>query len=342
MTTTQVFAQNKKVAKADKEFQEQKYYKAAELYKKAYEKAKSRALKAEIIFKQAECYRLSGNTKRAESYYKRAIKAKYPDVIVYLHYADMLRTNQEYDEAVEQYKKYIQLNPTDVNGEKGLRSCEFAVQWQSNPTRYEVELTPLINSRFNDFSPAFGNGDYSEIYFTSSRSGGLSEKTDERTGQSFTDIYLAKKNKQGRFSSPTLEPEPINTEGNEGSVFLNNRGTTMYLTRCKVEKKKSLGCYVYISKRKGKIWGEPQILQVKVDSNTTIGHPTLSEDEKILIVSSDLGSSVCTVISKLALPTTKIGVTTFEQGDVGKAIPGRKKDEINANIKKKETLFATL
>ena len=51
---------------------------------------------------------------------------------------------------------------------------------------------------------------------------------------------------------------------------------------------------------------------------------------------------MCTVISKLALPTTKIGVTTSEQGDVDKAIPGRKKDEINAKIKKKETLFATL
>ena len=65
---------NKRVAKADQAFVLEEYYKAAELYKKAYEKTKSRSLKSEIIFKQAERYRLSGNIKRAENYYKRAIK----------------------------------------------------------------------------------------------------------------------------------------------------------------------------------------------------------------------------------------------------------------------------
>ena len=38
-------------------------------------------------------------------------------------------------------------------------------------------------------------------------------------------------------------PEPINTEGNEGSVFLNKRGTVMYLTQCKVRKEKSFGLW---------------------------------------------------------------------------------------------------
>ena len=122
------YAQKKsrKMVKADNAFALEEYAKAADLYKKAYQKTKNRAVKAEIIFKQAECYRLSGNIKRAESYYKRAIKAKYPDVIVYLRYADVLRMQEDYEEAVIQYQKYMQLNPTDVNGEMGLRSCDFA------------------------------------------------------------------------------------------------------------------------------------------------------------------------------------------------------------------------
>jgi peptidoglycan-associated lipoprotein len=115
--------------KADQAFSVEQYNKAAELYKKAYQSAKSRAIKSEIIFKQAECYRLSGNKKRAESYYKRAIKAKYPDVLVYLRYADILRMNEKYSEAKEQYQKYIQLNPTDVSGEMGLKSCDYALSW---------------------------------------------------------------------------------------------------------------------------------------------------------------------------------------------------------------------
>ena len=288
--STSVNAQKKsrKMIKADQAFSVEQYNKAAELYKKAYQSAKSRAIKSEIIFKQAECYRLSGNKKRAESYYKRAIKAKYPDVLVYLRYADILRMNEKYSEAKEQYQKYIQLNPTDISGEMGLKSCDYALSWLSNPTRYQVELMPLINSRFSDFSPSFGNGEYSEVFFTSSRSGGFSNKIDDRTGETFTDIYSSKLNKKGKWSVPTMLAEPINSVGNEGSVVLNKRGTTMYFTKCDVQKKKSLGCNIYVSNRKGKVWSPPTILQIKVDSNTTLGHPTISEDEMTLIFSSDL------------------------------------------------------
>ena len=111
---------NSKTKKADKAFALEQYSKAAELYKKAYSKTKDKALKAEITFKQAECYRLTGvdrDAKRAESYYKRAIKAKYPDVIVYLRYADILTKNAKYAEALEQYRRYVKLNPTDIRGE---------------------------------------------------------------------------------------------------------------------------------------------------------------------------------------------------------------------------------
>jgi peptidoglycan-associated lipoprotein len=287
-TSAEAQKKSRKMIKADQAFSVEQYNKAAELYKKAYQSAKSRAVKSEIIFKQAECYRLSGNKKRAESYYKRAIKAKYPDVLVYLRYADILRMNEKYEEAKLQYQKYIQLNPTDVSGEMGLKSCDYAISWLSNPTRYQVELMPLINSRFSDFSPSFGNGEYSEVFFTSSRSGGLSNKIDDRTGETFTDIYSSKLNKKGKWSVPTILAEPINSAGNEGSVVLNKRGTTMYFTKCDVQKKKSLGCNIYVSNRKGKVWSPPTILQIKVDSNTTLGHPTISEDEMTLIFSSDL------------------------------------------------------
>ena len=290
LAQTDLYAQKKsrKMIKADNAFNLEQYVKAAELYKKAYQKTKIRAVKAEIIFKQAECYRMSGNIKRAESYYKRAIKAKYPDVIVYLRYADMLRMQDDLAEAKIQYTKYIQLNPTDVSGEMGLKSCDFALKWKDLPTRYKVELMPLVNSRNSDYSPAFGNGEYTEMYFTSSRKGGLTDKIDARTGETFSDVWFTKINKKGKWSLPIVVAEPINTEGNEGSVALNKRGTVMYLTQCKVEKKKSLGCGIYVSKRKGKLWGAPQLLQIKVDSNTTIGHPALSEDETVLIFSSDM------------------------------------------------------
>ena len=289
-----IYAQKKsrKLKKADQAFESEQYDKAAELYKKAYKRLnkKHKALKAEVIFKQAECFRMSDNVKRAESFYKRAIKAKYPDVIVYLRYADMLRMQGDLKDAATQYKKYLELNPSDPNerGKIGLRSCEFTLKWKGVPTRYEVESMDAINSRASDFSPAFGNSDYSELYFTSSREGGQTNKIDERTGEPFTDIWYSRVNKKGEWSPPSVLPEPINTVANEGSVFLNKRGQSMYITQCKVEKKQDLGCGIYVSKRRGKLWGASQLIQIKVDDNTTIGHPTLNEDESVMIFSSDL------------------------------------------------------
>ena len=281
---------SKKLMKAEISFENEEYYKAAELYKSAYKKTKNRALKAEIIFKQAECYRLSLNYKRAASYYKRAIKAKYPDVIVYLRYADVLRIQEDYNEAIKQYKLYMELNPTDVQGELGLRSCEFAKEWIANPTRYNVVLMPLVNSRYHDYSPAFGTSDYNELYFTSSRNGGLSDQIDENTGENFTDIYVTKLGKKDKWSAPQVLPEPLNTANNEATPFLNDRGTNMYFTKCKVEKKKVCYCNINVSTRKGKLWSDPKVLQIKVDSTTTIGHPTVieSDDKFVMIFSSDM------------------------------------------------------
>ena len=279
---------NKSLKKAEAAYAAENYHLAADLFKKAYKKSKSKALKAEIIFKQAECYRLSGKTKRAETFYNRAIKAKYPDVIVYLRHGDMLRLAGEYDAAANRYKTYIKLNPNDIKGQLGLKSCEFSLKWKENPTRYIVESMPSINTRYSDYSPIYANSDYSELYFISSREGGFSDKIDERTGEYFSDIYSTKLDKKAKWSKPALVPDPISVEGSEGSAYINRRGTVMFFTKCKAEKKKSLGCSIYVSQRKGKLWGQPMILQVKIDSNITIGHPTSNEDQTLVIFSSDL------------------------------------------------------
>ncbi|MBT6809196.1 MAG: OmpA family protein, partial [Flavobacteriales bacterium] len=54
------------------------------------------------------------------------------------------------------------------------------------------------------------------------------------------------------------------------------------------ENKKELGCEISISQLKGKTWGALNKLEVIVDSNTTIGHPTISPDEKQIIFSADM------------------------------------------------------
>ena len=290
--TTSLLAQkkNRVTQKADKAFDAEMYFEASELYKKGYKKTKNKAIKAEILFKQAECYRFSGKFKQASNFYKKAIKAKYnnSDAIAILRYAQMLMINGNYEKSLVQFKKYAKKVPTDTKAEIGIKSCEFAIDWTLNPTRYMIDKMDAINSKSNDFSPAFGNKDYTKIYFVSSRKGSSNDMIDERTGEFFTDIYSSKLDKKGKWSKPAAEEEPINSEGHEGTLCLNQNGTTMFFTSCKSEKKKALGCEISISQLQGKVWGPLNKLQVNIDSNTTIGHPAVSPDEKTIVFSANM------------------------------------------------------
>ena len=145
----------------------------------------------------------------------------------------MLKKNAKYSEALEQYKKYVKLNPTDIRGEKGVKSCKLAADWVANPTRYRVSIMPIVNSRYADFSPAFGNTqDYNELYFVSSRKGSTGDEIDERTGESFMDIYKtseikSKKDKEVKWRAPISEMETINTNAAEGPMSVSYTHLTL-------------------------------------------------------------------------------------------------------------------
>ena len=282
---------NRVTQKADKAFDAEMYFEASELYKKGYKKTKNKAIKAEILFKQAECYRLSSKYKKAAPFYKKAIKAKYDNgnPIAILRFADMLMINGDLEKALIQYQKYQKKVPKDTKAEKGIKSCEYALSWITSPTRHVIAKMDQFSSKSNDFSPAYGNRDYTKVYFVSSRSGSSNDMIDERTGEFFTDIYSSELNKKGNWSKKPIRLEsPINTDNHEGTLCLNQNGTTMFFTTCQSENKKELGCEISISQLKGKTWGALNKLEVIVDSNTTIGHPTISPDEKVVIFSADM------------------------------------------------------
>src|SRR5690606_19995319 len=127
-------------------YEEEKYYEAIELYKKAYTKEKGRDVKAEIIFKIAEAYRLSDQTEQAAVWYDKAVLAQYPDPITHLHLADMKMKLGNYDEAIVSYQKYMSAKPSDPAGQRGIESAEKAQKWADNPSKYIVEPVVLINS----------------------------------------------------------------------------------------------------------------------------------------------------------------------------------------------------
>ena len=146
-------------------------YLALKRYQKAYSKVKkNKDERDRISFQIAECYRMMNNTKRAEVAYKRLLTSKYiASSRKFLYYADMLKANGNYDEAIKQYKAYKETVPSDPRGESGHRILNQAKEWIENPSKYDVVLEKKINTRDDEFAPAYADKNFASIIFTSDR-----------------------------------------------------------------------------------------------------------------------------------------------------------------------------
>ncbi|MCK4747232.1 MAG: tetratricopeptide repeat protein, partial [Bacteroidales bacterium] len=223
-------AQKKKdqTAKAREAYAAGEYILAIDLFKDAYNKVSDKEVKKEMIFLIAECYRITNQPDKAELRYKQAIQKEYPNPIIYLRYADALRMDEAYEDAMEQYRRYKELVPDDPRGQDGITSCELSMDWMDNPTNYEVVNMKYFNSRQSDFSPYFAVDDYKIVYFTSSREEATGNDLHGGTGENFTDIFQSRMDRKGKWSVPVALDENINTEFEDGTPVLNDNYSTMY------------------------------------------------------------------------------------------------------------------
>ncbi len=287
LITSNSFAQKNFTKEAKKAFTEERYFDAIELFKKAYSQEKSNEEKSNIIYSIAECYRHTLDNAQAEVWYKKAIQANYKDPVAILHLADAIKAQARYAEAIDEYSKYKKLVPNDKRADVNSKSSELAQKWMAEPTRYAVYPEAQLNSRDMDFAPTYADKKYNHLIFTSSRQGSVGNNLDGITGQNYSDLYESTRDKVGKWSTPVLLNQEINSKDSEGASAINKKGTVIYFTRCPEEKDKDFICHIYTAQNKAGAWTEVKMLNLTGDS-VTVGHPAISDDETILIFSSDL------------------------------------------------------
>lgn len=295
--STGVWAQNKLTRSADDAFTDQMYLLALQKYQKAYSKVKNNKTERDrISFRIAECHRMMNNSKKAETSYKRLISnAKYlkenPKVLLY--YADALKSNGNYEEAIKQYGAYKELVPDDPKADAGIASCQLAMEYMKNPSKYEVKHEKKLATREDDFAPAYADKGFNSIIFTSDRNASAGKEIDNWTGLDFSDLFFARKDRKtkGDWATPIPvdESDVVNTKANEGAAKFNSRYTSLYFTRCWNETKRKNGCAIYkVSRTGGTTWGEPEKLDLGGDSTSIYGHPCPSSDENVLFFSAEI------------------------------------------------------
>ena len=289
-----LYAQNKQTRAADGAYSDQMYLLALQKYQKAYSKVKNnKAERDRISLRIAECYRMMNNTKKAETAYKRLVtNPKYVknDPKVLLSYANMLKTNGNYDEAIKQYKAYKELLPADKSVDAAIESCLLAKEWIQNPTKYDVKWEKPLNTKEDEFAAAYADKKFLSIIFTSDRNGAKGRDIDNWTGLGFSDFFFSRIDKKGDWSKPVVADggEMINSKANDGVGQFNQRFSAFYFTRCWNDPRRKNGCAIFkVSRQGGSNWSEPEIIDLGGDSSTVVGHPSLSSDESIYF-SADL------------------------------------------------------
>jgi len=301
----------KEIEEAYEAFDAEEYTYAIELLKDAYNEAKGRDQKSEVLFKTAEAYRMVNQYKDAEQFYNKAIKVGYKDPVALLYRGDMLKAMGEYEDAIEVYQDYKKENPTDPQGDIAIESTRKAIAQKDRPSQYQVDNMADINSRAMDFAVMYG-GDRREndvLYFVSSREESIGNDEDGWTGEPFMDLYSTtaerKSSRRGRrrgndeaeevsyadlkWSTPVLldEEEFLNTEHHEGSAAFDSRKKELYFTRCIAEKDQELGCGIYKTEFVGQSWKEAERVIIGTDTFANIGDPAFSADDKYLYFVSD-------------------------------------------------------
>ena len=260
------------------------YTKSIASLRKVYTETKDRQQKAMIQFKIAEAYYKIGQYRSAEGYFKSALIRNPGGAITWLHYAEVLRANGKYDEAIKNYKAYLDSVPGNQMAINGIESSEKTEEWLKNPTRYKIENLKDVNSIWSDFAATYAGVRDNEIFFTSSRKGATGKMKSAITGEYNADIFRSSYNLQkNRWDKPQLvdELKVIDTFDEEGAASFDAEGNTMYFTRCRYDKTEMQGAEIFSTTQLSGLWVQPEKLKIGTDS-LMAAHSSISADGNIL------------------------------------------------------------
>ncbi|MBR1631620.1 MAG: OmpA family protein [Paludibacteraceae bacterium] len=285
---------NARIKKADKRYEIGEYYAAGEMYRSIYGKLGYKdPRRADIAFKQGECYRRL-NHPRTAAVYQNAVRGRNADTTAYLRQAQSLHFQAKYADAVKAYDTYLKRRPTDSVAIEGRWAARHASEWRKAPTRYKVVADKDLNERrSSSFCPVYIGSSTDAVMFTSNRRerSARVQKNSSITGVPPNHLWQMRRNASGKWEEAALV-EGVNTDADEGVCTFTSDGSTMYFSRGLAVNGSDHGAAIFSSSRSGGTWAEPQYVELFKDSTITVAHPTISADGQTMYFVSDAPGGV--------------------------------------------------
>lgn len=281
-------AQDGKVRRADKNFNDYAYVDAINSYGKLVKDGYS----DDTIYKRlGNANYLNANYRAASEWYAKLfnIEGLSIDADYYYRYAQTLKSLGEYRKSNEWMEKFISISNADGRAAKYSANRDYLNTIKNNSGKYTVEAVNF-NSTYSDFAPMFyGEG----LIFSSARDTGLtSKKIHEWNNESFLNLFKAT-GPEGNLSEISRLSKELNTRAHESSTTFTADGKTMYFTRNNFSKGFSRDdegvsrLQVFRSTLVDGKWQHTLALPFNATAYS-VAHPTLNQEGTKLYFASDM------------------------------------------------------
>lgn len=254
------------------------------------------------------CYMQVNDTKLAEKWLEKLVNSSDATAEDVLIYANLLKSEGKYTEAIVQYEKYKTLNPSDAAlAEKEIKSSSDAITWSNETTYFVVKNEDKFNSDKSDFGLiAYGDN----FYLTSDRVSKQVPVGENNvygwTGNPYLKLYEVRMDKTEVKEIDFIKE--LNDQFHSGPGVFADNNQRIYFTRTKTVKQiqkttnpdptswfKDYSNEIYTNRLEiysadfadGK-WEDVDAFENNNPNLYSIGHPAISPDGKILYFVSDM------------------------------------------------------
>jgi outer membrane protein OmpA-like peptidoglycan-associated protein len=285
---TMSYGQNKHSEKADQLFNTYQYVDAIEAYLDVVKDKKGNS----YVYKQlADSYYNVFNINEASKWYAKAMDKK-QDAETYYRYAQVLKSQGNYETANEQMDVFAKMLPEDLRAKEHLLNPNYIPKLADESKFFDVESTKINDKKQSDFGAVLTNDNI--LYFVSTRDNGKRE--DNWTNNPYLDIYKTNRNVDGTFTDPEAV-NSLNTPYHDGPITLSEDGKTMIFSR----DGHSEGIYKKIENKQIKLSQQGLYKATLIDGKWknivalpfnskeySVSHPSLSSDGKTLYFASNM------------------------------------------------------
>ncbi len=290
------FAQEKRLSKADENFERYAFVDARKIY---LDVAKSGYGSADLYKKLGDSYYFNAELEESIQWYEQLI-SEYPsefETEYLFRYSQSLKSAKRYKEADKIMENFNQLSGNDQRAQYFVSTRDYLKFIEMQSGKFELKKLD-INSKYSDYAPSFNHQD--QLIFASSRTGGntIVKTVHEWNEMPFLDLYSCEiTGEKNALTTPKKLKGKINTRFHESSSTFSNDGKTMYFTRNNYTNKKirsntngTILLKLYRATLDGEKWTDIEELPFNSDEYS-VAHPALSVDGRKLYFASDMEDS---------------------------------------------------